>query len=527
MNTLDLYDPTVRAQLKTFIASGKLNTLSEFELTQLYQDLEAYDRALRTQAAQSSLIEFCQWMDPLYKPGKIHFMIADRLQAVCDGTLLRLAVSMPPRGGKSRLISELFPAYYLGHHPDHKLIAASNNTDLAESFGRKVRNLVDSADYAQLFPQTKISRDSSSAGRWATTATGEAYYTGVGGALAGRGAHLAVLDDPFSEQDVITGTDNIYNKVYDWYLSGPRQRLMPGGRIIIVHTRWSKTDLIARVLEDGQANPGADQYEYMELPAILPSGASFWPEMWPVDQLLKVKATMEARGKKYLWDAQYQQRPTGAGQTYLKRDMFQVWAEEDPPPCDYLILSLDAAVEKTKRSDFNVFLTLGVFTDPKIVDIETLEPIPQVIVLDMVRKRMEFPELKRTARDCLADYNPDVFLIEKKANGAPLLQELRHSGIGVQAFDPGTQDKGVRLSTVVDIVESKLVWVPDRFAWAEHFLTEVCGFPNEPNDDVTDAFVQALIYIRRGGYVGIPSDDLGEDDKNWFKKAQRVGYGTR
>ena len=338
--------------------------------------------------------------------------------------------------------------------------------------------------------------------------------------------HNCIIDDPFSEQDILTGTDNIYNKVYDWYLSGPRQRLMPGGRIVIVHTRWSKQDLIARVLEDGANNPGADQYEYMELPALLPSGASFWPEMWPAEALLKVKATMQARGKGYLWDAQYQQRPTGAGQTYVTREMFKEWVEDDPPPCDYIMLSLDAAVEATKRSDYNVFLTLGVFTDDDIVDPETQEPQPQVILLDMIRERLEFPQLKQKAREALADYNPDVFLIEKKANGAPLIHELRQSGLGVQPFDPGTHDKAVRFSTVVDMIQSGRVWVPMRFAWVQTFLDEVCGFPNEPNDDVTDSLVQALIYLRRGGYVGLPSDEKDDPLSSWSRK-RVAGYGAR
>lgn len=506
---LDLRDPDVRRQVQAFVAGGQLDRLSPYELNQLYQDLDAYDRALKVESAQSSLIQFCCWMNPDYKPGKIHYMIAENLEAVCSGDLLRLAVSMPPRAGKSMLISEYFPAYYLGHHADHKLLAASNNTDLAEGFGRKVRNHIDSNDFQQLFNKTNISKDSSSAGRWSTLAGGEAYYTGVGGALAGRGAHLAILDDPFSEQDILTGTDNIYGKVYDWYLSGPRQRLMPNGRIVIVHTRWSRSDLIARVIEDGQSNPGADQYTYMELPAILPSGESFWPEMWPADQLLRVKATMEARGKKYLWDAQYQQRPTGAGQTFVKEEMFKRWEKKDPPPCDYIILSLDAAVEATKRSDYNVFLTLGVFTDENIIDTDTLEPVPQVIVLDMIRERMEFPQLKRKARECLDDYTPDVFLIEKKANGAPLLHEMRQSGLGVQPFDPGTQDKAVRFSTVVDIIASGLVWVPIDFSWAQVFLDEVCGFPNEPHDDCC-LVAGTEILLPDGGFCAIELLNVGD-----------------
>lgn len=511
---LDLRDPDVRRQVQAFVASGKLNSLSPYELNALYQDLDAYDKALRVESAQDSLIKFCEWMNPDYRAGKIHYMIAERLEAMCRGELLRLAISLAPRHGKSMLCSEYFPAFYLGHHPGDKILAASNNTDLAEGFGRKVRNHVDSTDYRQLFPETKISKDSSSAGRWSTTKAGEAYYTGVGAALAGRGANLALIDDPFAEVDVLTGTNTIYERVYDWYLSGPRQRLMRDGKICIIHTRWHKSDLIGRLIEDGINNADGDQYEYIELPAILPSGESAWPEMWPADQLLKVKATMETRGKKFMWDAQYQQRPTGAGQTFVKEAMFQRWEKKNPPPCDYIILSLDAAVEATKRSDYNVFLTLGVFTDEKIIDPDTLEPLPQVIVLDMVRQRMEFPQLKRCAKDCLDDYSPDVFLIEKKANGAPLLQELRQSGLGVQAFDPGTQDKAVRFSTVVDIIASGLVWVPTEFAWVQQFLDEVCGFPNEPNDDIClvagtkillpDGCRRSIETLKVGEYVATP-----------------------
>jgi predicted phage terminase large subunit-like protein len=414
--------------------------------------------------------------------------------------------------------SELFPSWYLGHHPNHKVMGASHTGDLAEGFGRKVRNHIDSRDYQQIFPATKLSKDSTAAGRWSTSAGGEAFYAGVGAALAGKGGDLVVVDDPHNEQDIIAGTDTPFDKAYTWFLAGPRQRLQANAVILILHTRWSKRDIIGRVLEDAAKNADADQYEYLELPMELPSGAPLWPEMWTLEAIKKLKASLLP----HLWAAQYQQRPIGLGKTFINESDFKRWTRDKPPLCDYIMLTLDAAVEKTTRSDYNVFQTWGVFTDEHIRDPDTQEKMPQLILLDVVRERLEFPELKMRAREVLKAYQPDLFTIEKKANGAPLIHELRRSGIPVTAYDPGTLDKVARLNAVVDIIKSGLVWLPE-FAWADQFIEEVCGFPNEAHDDQVDALSQSLHYFRKGGFIALPHDPKDEDDNRWYKKPKFYG----
>jgi len=288
----DLRDPHLRAQLRQLLSSGRINTLSEGELHQLYADIAAYESAMRVEAAQKKLLPFCQWIIPEFQIGKHHEMMAERMEALERHEFLRLAISLPPRHTKSMLGSECFPSWYLGKHPAHKLMGVSHTGELAESFGRKVRNHIDSKEYHQIFPKTSLSKDSTAAARWSTSEGGEAFYAGVGAALAGKGADLCVVDDPHNEQDIISGTNTPFEKAYRWFLSGPRQRLQPNAIILILHTRWSKIDLIGRVLMDAQADPDADQYEYLELPMELPSGQPLWPQMWTLEAIKKLKTTL-------------------------------------------------------------------------------------------------------------------------------------------------------------------------------------------------------------------------------------------
>jgi predicted phage terminase large subunit-like protein len=457
-----------------------------------------------------------------YIVGKHHRILADLLMDIAHGERDRISVSIAPRHGKSQIVSIFFTAWYLGHFPNHKLMLVSCTTDLAVDFGRKVRNLIMSATYHEIFPNTAISKDSKSAGRWNTTAGGEFYAAGVGSAIAGRGAHLLVIDDPHSEQDILNGNFESFDRAYEWFTFGARTRLMPGGRVALVATRWHADDLIGRVIKDGAKDEKADQYEVVEFPAILETvdkktgktkEKALWPEFFDLDALHRTKASMP----NFQWNAQYQQNPTGEEGALIKRDWWGAWLKDDPPECEYIIMTLDAAQETHNRADYTAITTWGIFFNE-----EADPPGNHIILLNAVKERYEFPELKAKALEEYKDWNPDSFIVEKKSAGAALYQEMRRMGMPVSEYTPhrGSGDKTARLNSVTDIVKSGVCWVP-RTRWAEELVDEVASFPFGSNDDLVDTTVMALMRFRQGGFLRLPSDEA-EEQKYWKRPAK--GY---
>jgi predicted phage terminase large subunit-like protein len=370
-----------------------------------------------------------------------------------------------------------------------------------------VRNLIDEEVYARIFPQTKLSKDSKSAAAWSTTRDGGAYYTGVGGALAGRGSDLLLIDDPHNEQDALSGNPAVFQQTYDWY-GLAFQRRQQGGRVVIIHTRWAKNDLIGCVLEQAQKNPLAPQYHYVELPMELPSGKALWPEMFNEKDIAEIKNAIPL----HRWMSQYQQQPTSSDTALVPRTAWRRWVHDKPPQCDYIMISLDSALEANKRSDYSVFAVLGVFSGqeqdqhyhPHASDQDDAggddRPLHHIILLDAVRKRMEYPELKQAAVALAEEWQPDVFIIEKKASGMPLLQEMRRMRLPVIPFEP-LGDKYSRLAQVTDLFDMGLVWVPEGYRWAEEFIEEVSDFPGGVNDDCVDALSQALSRFKKGAFA--------------------------
>jgi predicted phage terminase large subunit-like protein len=381
-------------------------------------------------------------------------------------------------------------------------------------FGRKVRNLVDTDEYHEVFPNLKLQADSKAAGRWNTSKGGDYFAIGVGGAVTGKGADLLIIDDPHSEQEAQTAetSPEIYDKVYEWYTSGPRQRLQPGGAIIIVATRWSKRDLTGQVLK-AALQRGGEEWELIEFPAILPSGNPLWPEFWSMDELQSLKA--ELPNSK--WQAQYQQNPISEEAAIIKRVWWMIWEQERPPTCSFTLMSWDTAFEKTQRSDYSAVTFWGVFEHPD----STGKLQYNIILLNAFRERMEFPRLKQVALQQYKDWNPDSLIIEKKASGAPLIYELRAMGIPVQEFTPGKgQDKISRLNSVSDLFASSRVWCPDT-AWAEEVVDEVAEFPAGEHDDFVDSVSLALMRFRQGGYI---KTTLDEPDEQRYQKKRFKGY---
>ena len=479
-----------------------IGRLGPAEQEKLLQQVADYKAALEREKCQKSFISFVKKMWPGFISGRHHAVVAKAFEDVAEGKIKRLAISMPPRHTKSEFGSYLFPAWFLGKFSDKKVMQASNTSELAVGFGRKVRNLVDSEQYHEVFPDVKLSQDSKSAGRWAVNQRGEYFAIGVGGTMTGRGADIVIIDDPHSEQEATLAAHNpsIYDASYEWYTSGPRQRLQPNGAIIIIATRWSERDLIGRVLQDAAERGKEDEWRVIEFPAILPSGNPLWPEFWPLNLLEDLKAELPPTK----WNAQYQQTPTGEEGAIVKREWWQVWQGEDPPQCEYIIQSWDTAFTKTERSDFNACTTWGVFNKDENVDDK------HIILLDAFQKRMEFPELKDKAIEHYRDWEPDAFIVEAKAAGAPLVFELRQMGIPVQEFTPTRgNDKIVRLNSVADLFRSGKVWAPDT-RWANEVMDQMAAFPNGAHDDLVDSSSQALIRFRQGGFLRLATDEPEE-----------------
>ena len=492
-----------------------LPALSPAEQEQLLAELEKLQELKDKKSAQDRFLSFVKQMWPSFIGGRHHAKMADAFERVARGECKRLIINMPPRHTKSEFASYLLPAWFLGKYPGKKVIQTSHTAELAVGFGRKVRNLVDTEHYHKVFPNLVLQADSKAAGRWNTSKGGDYFAIGVGGAVTGKGADLLIIDDPHSEQEAALAETNpdIYDKTYEWYTSGPRQRLQPGGSIVIVMTRWSKRDLTSQVLK-AAAQRGGDEWEVIEFPAILPSGNPLWPEFWPMEELQVLKE--ELPNSK--WMAQYQQNPTGDYSAIIKREWWQLWDSEDAPQCEFILQSWDTAFEKTQRADYSACTTWGVFYQPD----DAGEQQANIILLNAFRERMEFPRLKQAAIDEYKEWEPDSVIIEKKASGSPLLYELRSMGIPVQGFTPTRgNDKISRVNSVADIFASGRVWAPATH-WAEEVIDEVASFPSGQYDDFTDTVSMALHRFRQGGYVGTTLDE--PDEIQYFKSRRNQGY---
>jgi predicted phage terminase large subunit-like protein len=392
----------------------------------------------------------------------------------------------------------------------------THTAGLSEDFGRRVRNLIDSDEYKDIFPNTKVADDQKAAGKWSTSAGGQYYAAGVGGALAGRGADLFLIDDPHSEQDVKANSRLAFDTAWSWFQTGPLQRLMPGGAIIVIMTRWSLLDLTGRLLTYQTKNPDSVPWEIVELPAILnedtPEEKSLWPDQWPLEQLKTTKASIDPR----YWNAQYMQQPNAETSAVVQRRFWITWLKDDPPKCEYVLQSWDTAFETKNNSDYSACTTWGVFYNDEERD------EPQVILLDAFKDRMTFPELKTVALKHYKEWERDVFIVEKKAAGAPLIQELRQMGIPVQEFSPSRgNDKSVRLSAVADLFFSGKVWAPDT-RWAREVIEEIAAFPVGEHDDYVDTTTQALLRYRQGGFIRLDSDE--KDEPQIFRRRQAAYY---
>jgi predicted phage terminase large subunit-like protein len=497
-------------------AQRAVTHMSKFEKMAFLDALEKKESRISLQKAKNDPIEFAKRIYPGFKVGPHHRKLAKIFQDVVDGHKKRVIINIAPRMGKSEFSSYLFPAYFLGNYPEKKIIMGTHTAGLSEDFGRRVRNLIESEEYNELFPDTVVADDQKAAGKWSTGAGGQYYAAGVGGALAGRGADLFVVDDPHSEQDVKSNSRLAFDTAWSWFQTGPLQRLMPGGAIIVIMTRWSLLDLTGRLLDYQIKNPNTIPWELVELPAILHEDTdkekSLWPEQWPLEALKNTKASIDPR----YWNAQYMQNPTSDMSAVIGRKDWKIWEQDDPPHVEYVIQSWDTAFETSNTADYSACTTWGVWYNNED------KGSPNLILLDAFKDRMTFPELKATALKHYKEWNPDAFIVEKKAAGAPLIQELRRIGIPVQEFSPSRgNDKMVRLNAVADLFTSGKVWAPDT-RWAREVVEEVASFPVGEHDDYVDTVSQALLRYRQGGFISLDSDE--KDDDLLYKYRRKTAY---
>jgi len=488
-------------------ALQNVDSLSKVEKIELYSMLEKLEELKVKEERQSTFLEFVKHVYPGYKIGPHHYKLAQIFEDIANGKKKRVIVNIAPRHGKSELISYLAPAWFLGKFPHKKIIMASHTADLAVNFGRRVRNLVGSSAYHDVFSDVELQADSKSASRWGTNYNGEYFAIGVGGALAGRGADLFIIDDPHSEQDAKLGRADVFQPAWEWFQSGPIQRLMPGGAIIVVMTRWSKLDLTGQIINQINKNDDVEPWEVVEFPAIKDDGEPLWPEFWTKEELLSKKASLDVR----YWNAQYMQNPVSEEGALIKREWWNVWEKDDPPPCEFIIMSLDAAQEANNRSDYNALTTWGVFFNEEVNNYN-------IILLNAINERLEFPELKKLVLEQYKEWQPDAFMVEKKSNGAALYQEMRRMGIPVGEFTPGKgQDKISRVNAISDLFSSGIVWTPEM-RWAQEVVEQCNDFPSGANDDLVDSTTLALMRFRQGGFIKLPSDDQDDDWQYKFRK---------
>jgi predicted phage terminase large subunit-like protein len=460
----------------------------------------------KNELAQNNFLHFVHAMWPEFISGRHHRIIAEKLQRVASGDLKRLIINMAPRHTKSEFASFLFPAWMMGQNPRMKIIQATHTTELAVGFGRKTKNLLDTDEYKEIFPDVKLAADSKASGRWDTSRGGMYYAVGVGSNLAGRGGDLVIIDDPHSEQTAMSNSG--FDDAWDWYTGGPRQRLQPGGSIVLVQTRWSEKDMTGQLLRAMAKDPLADQWEVVELPAIFDDGKPCWPEYWSLEDLTAVKASIPPSK----WNAQYQQKPTGEENAIIPREWWRIWEGENIPQLQYVIQSYDTAFTKRERSDFSAITTWGVFYP------EEGGP-PNLILLDAKKGRYDFPELKALAFEEYEYWDPDTVIIEAKASGLPLTHEMRQTGIPVVNFTPSKgNDKVSRVYAVTPLFEAGMVWAPDK-SWAEELIEEVAAFPEGEYDDLVDSMTQALMRYRQGNFIQLPTDDWHDVEKSAMVRA--------
>lgn len=501
--------------------------------------VDEYLRRKKLRKKGDSFLSFSKHVYPDFIIEEVHVLIARHFEKLMIGEIDRLMIMMPPRTGKSYMTSELLPAYWEGHQPKDKILHASYASTLVEKFGRKIRNLLISPGYHEIFPDTNLAKDSKSAAQWATTDGGEYNAVGVGGGVAGKGGNLLIIDDPVNEQDMFSKT--VHDGVYEWYGAGFYSRRQPERNCIcLTMTRWRTDDIIGRLLADSITNPGADQWTVLKIPAICDEetadllnecsddpnievphfykvGDSFSPRRWSIEELQRTKNTITRKA----WASLYLQSPTEAEGGIILREWWKPWSTNRAlPEIEYTLQSYDTAFEEGETNDYSARTTWGVFkraSDGRMC----------TIILERMKERLAFPKLLEGSLNSYEEYNPDRVIVEKAASGAPLIQEMRKRGIPVTPIKP-IGSKIARANAATILFEQGCVYYPEGRKWALEVIDDCAEFPNGPHDDIVDTVTQALVFLRRMFMLETPDDDEEEDNPDDFDPSKTTrSYARR
>lgn len=496
----------------------QISKLPPEEVARLFEVIEGIQQRSLYQEAAQDFWAYNKLMLPGFEPAQHSRLLIETLQKVERGEIKRLCLSMPRRHGKSEIGSVRFPEWYMARNPNREVLISSYSGNLAEDFGRKIRNSFRKDQFKAIFPNVGLSQDSQSAQRFELTNGSKLYAVGMGGSAIGRGAHLAILDDLFSSrQDA--DSEATRRAVQSFYTSVVRPAVYPGGAIIIINTRWRDDDLIGYVLSEATH----ENWTVLKLPALLDDnlssifkrerGTPLWPERYTAEELDAIRLSIPSRE----WAAMFMQEPKEEGGNILKSQWWrkwgdgqppdfldaeqrQAWVSGDPPSCLYVLQTWDTAFSTKETADYSACTTWGIFQDRN--------DAAHAIILGAFQERLEFPMLVERAIELGKEWQPDNILIEDKASGQSLIQELSHRGVYVSKYRPD-KDKIVRAHAASAPLEAGKVWAPKR-RWAEEVIDQCAAFPSGPHDDVVDCVTMALIRFREGRWVDLYNDEKEE-----------------
>lgn len=431
--------------------------------------------------ARASLAAYAIWQWNGYRVARHHRLIAQTLERVATGEIKRLMIWAPPRHGKSKITSRFFPAWYLGNNPTHQVIASTYSQDFANDWGREVRDCLLDPKHRAAFPKCQLRTDSASSSHMQTTAGGVYNGVGVGGPITGRGADLFLIDDPYKNH-IDAESSLIRERIWKWYQSTAYTRLMPGGRIVVIQTRWHEDDLCGRILRE-QPNG----WHLLKLPAVADAddamgraiGEALWPESFPRSLLDEIAGTIGT----YFWQALYQQNPSSAEGNIFKRDWWQRYIEA-PTRFDRIIGSWDLSFKDTKGSDFVAGQAWGAVGS-------------NYYLLDRLNKKLAFSATRlaiKAQKDRWGPKGMTGVYVEDKANGPAVINSLTKHVSGLVPVEPHGS-KIARAYSVSPIVEAGNVWLPQGPSWVAEFIDQLASFPSGKNDDEVDACTQALMKL--------------------------------
>lgn len=474
--------------------------------------VELLRKELAREKARRSIAEFCLFTDDLYQMNWHHRLLCEYLDAFTKKEIRRLMVFMPPRHGKSELVSRKLPAFIFGRNPDASIISTSYSADLAQRMNRDVQRIMDSPAYLELFPDTRLF------GKSIRTVTGHALRNsdifeivghrgsyrgaGVGGGITGMGGDYIIIDDPIKNREEANSTA-YRDRLWEWYTSTLYTRQEKNGSILITLTRWHEDDLAGRLLDLAKKYPGADQWEVLLLPAVAEAqrhprdprqeGDALWTWKYPLTELSKIRATVGI----YDWSAMYQQRPQPAGGTIFKREWMNQTYRELPAGAT-IIQSWDLPFKNSEAS-------------AKCAGIVMARKGAQLFFVDVVNDKMDFPTSVTAIRNMTAKHpKARAKVVEDKANGPAIIDYLGKTVPGMIPFNP-KGSKEDRALSVAPYFEAGNVLFPEFAPWKADLIDDLLRFPGATYKDTVDATVQAILYLMNRPISRIGGDSMAKE----------------